>query len=48
MKDEAVDMSPLAVAKRLEQMRRLCDLMSYLAQFRPLVEAAENERKTKR
>jgi hypothetical protein len=47
MKDDPVDMSRRAVAQRLEQMRRLCDLMSYLAQFRPFVEAAENARKAK-
>jgi hypothetical protein len=45
---EHVDMSPRAITNRLEKVRRLCDLMSYLAQFRPLVEAAENERKAKR
>ena len=41
MKAKPVDMSPRAVARRLEKTRALCDLMAYLAQFRPLVEAAE-------
>lgn len=40
-KPEHIDMSPRAVAQRLEAMRALCDLMSYLARFQPLVAAAE-------
>jgi hypothetical protein len=40
-KAEPIDMSPQAITLRLEEMRGLCDLMSYLAQFRPAVEAAE-------
>ena len=45
MKADHIDMTPHAVAVRLEKIRSLCQLMHYLAQFRPLVEAAENSRK---
>lgn len=42
-KPEPIDMSPPAIAQRLEAIRRLCDLTSYLAQIRPLIEAAESQ-----
>ena len=48
MKNDPVDMSPAAIAKRLEEMRALCDLMSYLGRFRPLVEEAERRAATKK
>lgn len=41
MKNEQVDMSPRAVAARLDTMRALYDLMKYLVQFRPVEAAAE-------
>jgi hypothetical protein len=41
MKDNQVDMSPRAVAQRLDELRALCDLTSYLGRFRPLAEADE-------
>jgi len=44
-KANSIDMSREAVAKRLEEIRGLCDLMNYLAKFRPAVEAAEKARK---
>ena len=47
MKDDPLDLSPRAVARRLDEMRALSDLMTYLAKFRPLVEAAEREAKAK-
>lgn len=40
-------MSPRAIAQRLDKMRALYDLMQYLAQFKPLVDAAEAARKRK-
>jgi hypothetical protein len=46
MKDESVDMSPRAIARRLDEMRALYDLMRYLGTFKPLVEAAEQARKS--
>jgi hypothetical protein len=45
MKADQVDMSPRAIARRLDEMRALYDLMRYLGKFRPLVEAAEQARK---
>ncbi len=44
-KVEHIDMSSEALAIRLEELRGLCELMSYLAKFRPAVEAAEKARK---
>ena len=41
MKNEHVDMSPRAVAERLDTMRALYDLMKYLMKFRPVETAAE-------
>ena len=35
MKDDHLDMSPRAVAARLDTMRALYDLMKYLGKFRP-------------
>jgi hypothetical protein len=46
-KADPVDMSPRAITQRLETMRGLCDLMIYLAKFRPLVEAVEAARKAR-
>jgi hypothetical protein len=43
--NEPVDMSPRAIAQRLDKMRALFDLMRYLAQYRPVVEEAERARK---
>jgi hypothetical protein len=48
MKNEPVDMSPRAIARRLDEMRALYDLMRYLAKFQPLVEAAEQARAVKK
>jgi len=48
MKDDPLVLSPRAVARRLDEMRALSDLMNYLAKFRPAVEAAELEAKQKR
>jgi hypothetical protein len=48
MKRDPVDMSPRAIALRLDEVRDLCRLTEYLVKFRPLVEAAENDRKSKR
>jgi len=44
-KHEPVDMSTEAIKRRIEEMRGLCDLMSYLGELRPAVEAAEKARK---
>ena len=44
-KAEPVDMSVEAIKRRLEEMRGLCDLMSYLAKLAPAVEAAEKARR---
>jgi len=45
MKHEPVDMSPRAVALRLEEVRGLFRLTEYLAKFRAALEAAEQARK---
>jgi hypothetical protein len=47
MKAEPVDMSPRAIAQRLDKMRALYELMKYLAQFKPLVDEAEKARRSK-
>jgi hypothetical protein len=39
-----IDMSPRAIARRLDELRALYDLMRYLGRIRPLVEAAEKTR----
>lgn len=46
-KDDDIDMSPRAIAQRLDEMRALFDLAVYLAQFKPLVDAAEKARASK-
>ena len=45
MKVDPFNLSPPAIAQRLDNMRALFDLMRYLAQFRPFVEVAERGRK---
>jgi hypothetical protein len=35
-KSEHVDMSPAAIAARLDKMRALFELMKYLSRFRPV------------
>jgi hypothetical protein len=35
-KSEPVDMSPAAIAARLDKMRALFELMKYLSRFRPV------------
>jgi hypothetical protein len=42
---DEVDMSPAALARRLDEMRALYDLMKYLERLAPLVEAADNPRR---
>lgn len=41
MKREPIDMSPRAVARRLDEVRDLFRLTEYLVKFRPVQTAAE-------
>ncbi len=45
IKDDPLDLSPRAIARRLDEMRALSDLGTYLLKLQPLAKAAEAARK---
>lgn len=43
-KPEPIDMSPRAVARRLDEVRELTKLTDYLSRFRPVTEPPADKR----